>query len=116
MQGAFIVILYDLLRTICRVFLKFFKFTGLWITLIIIIVVDMIIRVKFFPGFNPVKQPFWYRNVYEKILAVVSFLPFFYFTLQNSIRALKHNPDFSLIGIVLKKHKIEANDDNSDKI
>lgn len=97
---------------IIGIVLRLARFTGLWITIVLIIGIDVaanfILESQGIPHMTITNYPN-FQPIYEWILLIVSLIPAVYITIQNLIRLFTQRADFSMLAVIVgyKKNQTE---------
>lgn len=79
-----------------KIILKILLFTGAWITLALVII-SKVVQEKYFPTLEVDNPTIWW--IFQNVWGCITIIPTIYVTVQNVIRLLSGNQDFSLMGI-----------------
>lgn len=87
-----------------KIILKILLFTGAWITLALAYI-SKYLQEQYYPTLQADNPTIWW--IYQNVWGCIILIPTFYTTIQNLIRLLSGNQDFSLLGIFSREKKKE---------
>lgn len=109
MEIGLMALVFGAIKTIFKVLLKIFVFTGLWLFVLIGAGIDFGLRPLVAPGFTKIAYPTQY-GIYEIITIVIAAIPALSILIRNVVRLVSRTPDFSLWKWILgiDRDKIKA--------